>query len=262
MDSNSCCRGGGEGMIKKHSLLKVILGLVILFVSYPVLSVQGEAANNSRVTIQLIQTDAAPVTIKYQDSKGNDLAPSDTLNGKVGLPYSSKPKDIESWKLKEAPSNASGIFTNEEQTVVYVYTSAILRFYDVPSELSFNETKISSHTQTILRKKTNWKITVEDTRLNKKNWRVTAQLSEQFKDSSGQSLKYDILLFRKGNQNDQWITSNNAVNIFDGTSKENEDLYDVSWKESEGPIIQAAPGTVKVGKYTGVINWKLIDAPA
>ncbi|OUK04366.1 MucBP domain-containing protein, partial [Lactococcus petauri] len=134
----------------------------------------------------IIQSDAAPVTVKYQDSKGNDLAPSEILNGKVGLPYNSKPKDIKNWKLKETPSNASGLFSNEEQTVIYIYTSAILRFYDVPSELSFNETKISSKTETISRQDPNWKIIVEDTRLSKRNWRVTAQLVDQFKDSSGQ----------------------------------------------------------------------------
>ncbi|WP_276404327.1 MucBP domain-containing protein, partial [Lactococcus petauri] len=33
------------------------------------------------------RTDAAPVTVKYQDEDGNDLSPADTLNGKIGLPY-------------------------------------------------------------------------------------------------------------------------------------------------------------------------------
>ncbi|OUK01668.1 hypothetical protein BZZ03_11575, partial [Lactococcus petauri] len=116
-------------------------------------------------------------------------------------------------------------------------------------------------TETISRQDPNWKIIVEDTRLSKRNWRVTAQLVDQFKDSSGQPLKNDVLLFRKGTQLDQWITSTSEVNVFDGTSTDKNELYDVLWPTQEGPLLQVAPGTVKVGKYTGVINWKLIDAP-
>ncbi|MDG6112559.1 bacterial Ig-like domain-containing protein [Lactococcus formosensis] len=138
----------------------------------------------------------------------------------------------------------------------------VLRFSSVPSELSFNESKISTHTETILRKDPNWKIIVEEDRFKKSNWRVTARLSEGFKDSSGNTLPDDILLFRKENQSDQWINSETEVNVFDGESNDKETLYDVSWGQNEGPLLQVAPGTVKVGKYTADITWNLIDAPA
>lgn len=138
----------------------------------------------------------------------------------------------------------------------------ILRFSNVPSELSFNDSKISTHTQTISRKDPNWKIIVEEDRFKKSNWRVTARLSEGFKDSSGNTLSDDILLFRKENQSDQWINSDTEVNVFDGESNDKETLYDVSWGQNEGPLLQVAPGTVKVGKYTADITWNLIDAPA
>ncbi|MFQ6324191.1 hypothetical protein [Lactococcus garvieae] len=136
-----------------------------------------------------------------------------------------------------------------------------LRFENVPDIMSFEDSKISNRTVESSRKDKDWKITVEDTRLKKNNWRVTAQLADQFKDTSGSPVKENILLFRKANQEDQWIVPDTAVNVFDGTSTENDDLYDVSWKSNEGPLIQVAPGTVKVGRYTGIINWKLIDAP-
>lgn len=74
---------------------------------------------------------AAHVIIKYVDGVGNELASSETLNGKVGLPYESKAKVLEGYTLKETPSNATGIFTNEEQTVTYVYIKNQVKAGDV-----------------------------------------------------------------------------------------------------------------------------------
>ena len=68
------------------------------------------------------RTDAAPITVKYQDENGNDLYPEDTLNGKIGLPYTTQPKSINGWAVKTTPSNASGNFSDQPQEVVYVYT--------------------------------------------------------------------------------------------------------------------------------------------
>ncbi|WP_176374321.1 MucBP domain-containing protein, partial [Enterococcus sp. 8E11_MSG4843] len=67
------------------------------------------------------RSDATPVTVKYKNSEGNQLAEPTILSGKVGLPYDSEPKEIPSWYVVETPSNASGIFTEDAQEVVYVY---------------------------------------------------------------------------------------------------------------------------------------------
>lgn len=201
------------------------------------------------------------VTVKYVNTFGDKVSEDVILSGNIGEEFKTEQKDIPGYTFKKVEGPTTGKFTDQPQTITYTYTSDVLRFYDVPSELSFNETKISSHTETISRQDPKWKIIVEDTRLSKRNWRVTAQLVDQFKDSSGQPLKNDVLLFRKGHQSDQWISSSSEVNVFDGTSTETDDLYDVLWPTQEGPLLQVAPGTVKVGKYTGVINWKLIDAP-
>ncbi|MGM0162382.1 MucBP domain-containing protein [Enterococcus sp. DIV1059_2] len=67
------------------------------------------------------RSDAAPVTVKYEDTEGNQLSEPTILSGKVGLPYESKPKEISGWTVKEIPDNASGTFTNDVQEVIYVY---------------------------------------------------------------------------------------------------------------------------------------------
>jgi hypothetical protein len=202
------------------------------------------------------------VTVKYIDTHNNKIIADFHSSGAMGISYETEQKDIPGYKFKKVDGPTTGKFTDQPQTITYTYTSDVLRFYDVPSKLSFNETKISSKTETISRKEPNWKIIVEDTRLSRRNWRVTAKLSEQFKDSTGTPLDDNILLFRKTGQEDQWISSDSETDVFDGTSTEDNELYDASWSEQEGPLIQVAPGTVKIGEYTGIVNWSLIDAPA
>lgn len=65
--------------------------------------------------------DGATVTVKYVDIDGNEIADTETLNGKATTPYTSVQKDINNYALTEQPSNASGKFTTEAQTVTYVY---------------------------------------------------------------------------------------------------------------------------------------------
>ncbi|WP_430602908.1 hypothetical protein IGJ02_000210 [Enterococcus sp. DIV0724b] len=66
--------------------------------------------------------EAAPIEVKYQDEEGNEIATKEVLSGKVGLPYEAKAKEIAGWSLKEVPLNEKGIFLEESQEVIYVYT--------------------------------------------------------------------------------------------------------------------------------------------
>ncbi|WP_181329689.1 MucBP domain-containing protein [Listeria monocytogenes] len=79
---------------------------------------------NQTVTYVYEKADGAPVTVKYVDGDGNELATSDTLNGKIDAPYQSTAKSITGWTVKTTPANANGIFTNTNQTVTYVYEKA------------------------------------------------------------------------------------------------------------------------------------------
>ncbi|WP_167803799.1 MucBP domain-containing protein, partial [Listeria monocytogenes] len=52
---------------------------------------------------------------------GNELATSDTLNGKIDAPYQSTAKSLSGWVVKTTPANANGVFTTDAQTVSFVY---------------------------------------------------------------------------------------------------------------------------------------------
>ncbi|WP_267675305.1 MucBP domain-containing protein, partial [Listeria innocua] len=80
--------------------------------------------SDTTVTYVYEKADGAPVTVKYVDGDGNELATSDTLNGKIDAPYQSTAKSITGWAVKTTPANANGVFTNANQTVTYVYEKA------------------------------------------------------------------------------------------------------------------------------------------
>lgn len=62
-----------------------------------------------------------PVMVYYTDIQGKPLAEPETLQGQLDAPYTSVSKQITGWQLKELPKNASGSFTNQAQTVHYLY---------------------------------------------------------------------------------------------------------------------------------------------
>ena len=64
---------------------------------------------------------AAEVEVNYIDLDQNKIASSVILTGALGDNYETEPKDIEGFLLVETPENANGIFTENNQTVEYVY---------------------------------------------------------------------------------------------------------------------------------------------
>ncbi|NSS93510.1 MucBP domain-containing protein, partial [Enterococcus faecalis] len=76
------------------------------------------------VTYVYEKATAAPVTVKYVDKDGNELATPDTLNGNIGDSYTTEAKEIAGWTAIETPTNATGTFGKEAQTVTYVYEKA------------------------------------------------------------------------------------------------------------------------------------------
>ena len=62
-----------------------------------------------------------PVTASYQDENGKALKPDVTHTGEIGAAYQTEVLEIPGYELVKAPHNASGVFTKEPQTVVYVY---------------------------------------------------------------------------------------------------------------------------------------------
>lgn len=65
---------------------------------------------------------AGDVHIKYVDESGKKLSNDEKLTGKVGETYTSEQKAFEGYTLKEVQGNSTGTFTDQEETITYVYT--------------------------------------------------------------------------------------------------------------------------------------------
>ena len=92
---------------------------------------------------------AGSVKAVYVDEEGSELANSEVLSGveNAGLPYTTVAKSITHYELVSMPNNASGVFSENEQTVTYVYrrknAGSVKVFYiDGDSGVNLAEPKI------------------------------------------------------------------------------------------------------------------------
>lgn len=63
----------------------------------------------------------ADVTVKYVDTDGNQISEDIVKSGNVGDGYTTGSKVIDGYTFKEVQGNVSGNFTNQAQTVTYIY---------------------------------------------------------------------------------------------------------------------------------------------
>ncbi|MBC1955687.1 LPXTG cell wall anchor domain-containing protein [Listeria welshimeri] len=91
------------------------------------------------------QIPAADVTVKFVDEIGNELATTDVLAGNINDPYETSSKEIHGWELKAIPSNANGVYTDNSQTVTYIYFKRTSDEKFVPLTPSNNETNTEKH---------------------------------------------------------------------------------------------------------------------
>ncbi|HAC3177391.1 TPA_asm: LPXTG cell wall anchor domain-containing protein [Listeria innocua] len=84
----------------------------------------GNVSNVVNVTVH-VATPApvagANITVNYLDSDGNKIAESDTLTGVLNSTYQATSKKIAGYTLETTPTNATGTFTDTEQTIDYIY---------------------------------------------------------------------------------------------------------------------------------------------
>ncbi|MDO1605328.1 MucBP domain-containing protein [Lactobacillus sp. YT155] len=92
-------------------------------------NVKGVFSNtNSDVIFVYEKDEVKPVeggniTVKYVDEAGNSIADDVIKSGNIGEKYTTEQKDITGYSFKEVKGNAVGQFTDEEQTVTYIYTA-------------------------------------------------------------------------------------------------------------------------------------------
>ncbi|MBO0422391.1 MucBP domain-containing protein [Enterococcus plantarum] len=61
------------------------------------------------------------INVEYVDTDGNPLKPNDKITNEYEAPYKTTPKDIPGYDLVDTSGNVTGIHTENDQTVSYVY---------------------------------------------------------------------------------------------------------------------------------------------
>ena len=64
----------------------------------------------------------SPITVSYLDTSKRPLTPDISLKGKIGDDYKVTPKTIPGYIVKEVPDNATGVFTDQQQNVKFIYS--------------------------------------------------------------------------------------------------------------------------------------------
>ena len=75
----------------------------------------------------------AAIKAFYLDIDGKSIADETGLNGKIGNSYKLRPKTIPGYIIKEIPANASGFFTDQPQSVKFVYSAVPVSVPSIPA---------------------------------------------------------------------------------------------------------------------------------
>ncbi|MBF2599078.1 MucBP domain-containing protein [Listeria seeligeri] len=95
-------------------------------VSYDFVSANGEITGSVATPYEApAPVKGEDVTVHYLSDKEDIIATEDVLTGDIGEEYTSSPKIIAGYTLKTTPTNATGEFTADPQSVTYVYTKDI-----------------------------------------------------------------------------------------------------------------------------------------
>ena len=84
---------------------------------------QGTYSAVATITVKEAQpVKGGDITAKYIDTDGNKISGDIVKTGNIGETYNTEQKFIDGYTFKEVQGNTSGHFTDQSQTVTYVYT--------------------------------------------------------------------------------------------------------------------------------------------
>ncbi|MFD1899342.1 MucBP domain-containing protein [Enterococcus termitis] len=74
------------------------------------------------VTVTILPEVSGYITVKYVDTEGNQISDDILKSGIIGEDYTTEKQEIAGYTFKEVQGDPTGKFTNQEQTVIYIYT--------------------------------------------------------------------------------------------------------------------------------------------
>ncbi|VFU93408.1 hypothetical protein B01_02545 [Enterococcus faecalis] len=81
--------------------------------------------DDKQVTVTYPTTKQSTITVRYMDEEGNQLIDPITKTDIVGKEYSTEQKTFDGYQFEKLTGNASGVFTESDQEIVYVYKKIV-----------------------------------------------------------------------------------------------------------------------------------------
>lgn len=213
----------------------------------------------------LLETDfieGKPVTVKYVNEDGQEIAPLKNITGRIGMNYQTKAEIISGYTLIKQPENAEGTISSTDQTVIYCYQGH-LAFSSVPEQLSFGTHELSVENKEYAVESMDQDIVVKDTRTLGSNWQLRATLNKPLTGEHTQAVLPDALVYTNGSQT-QTLQSNTSTVIHSAVTTTHDDCnVSQGWKTSEqGLKVKVKSGEARADRYSGEIRWELYDVVA
>ncbi|MGX7150787.1 MucBP domain-containing protein [Enterococcus ureasiticus] len=221
---------------------------------------ESKASNEAELKAEFVQ--GKSVVVNYLNEDGQEIAPTEILDGKVSQPYQAKAKEIPGYTLTTIPENESGTFSNETQTVIYKYQGHLI-FSAVPTQISFGTHALSSKDEEYKIEAKDRDIVVKDTRTLGSNWQLRATLSKPLTGNKTQHVLSDALFYVKDGQSVPIPTHSSS--IIESAVTTTHDEYNITqdWETSDdGLKVAVKSGDALADQYSGEISWELYDVVA
>ncbi|WP_430535666.1 pectate lyase-like adhesive domain-containing protein [Listeria rocourtiae] len=150
-----------------------------------------------------------------------------------------------------------------EREITVTVLAGTLQFKSATPEISFGTAAISSREQ-FLKPQDDVKLTVEDTRSEGTNWKLTAQLDAPLATADGEELINSLFVRSQEDGNTILIPLNGVANeIFSNTSSsDGVTEIDLNTADASELVLNIRPGTARANKeYSTTIHWTLEDTP-
>ena len=119
--------------------------------------------DDKQVTVTYPTTKQSTITVRYMDEEGNQLIDPITKTDIVGKEYSTEQKTFDGYQFEKLTGNASGVFTENDQEIVYVYKKI-----DVLKEENKAQINKTSNTEFKEENKVNDSVKMDNTSTGKK----------------------------------------------------------------------------------------------
>ncbi|MBO0440334.1 MucBP domain-containing protein [Candidatus Enterococcus ikei] len=231
----------------------------IIIPNTAVVTVNEEAKPSNEAQLQVDFVQGQAIIVKYLNEDGQEIAPTEVLNGKISMPYQAKAKEISGYTLTEVPENETGIFSNEEQTVVYNYHGH-LTFSAVPTQINFGTHALSKKDEEYKIESKDNDIVVKDTRTLGSNWQLRATLIKPLTGTKTNRILSDSLFYVEDGQTIPLRTDSSAIIQTAVTTTHDEYNVTQHWESSENGLkVGVKSGEALADQYSGEISWELYD---